>query len=35
MMDGYAKWIQREAGISNPYKGTRMLTCGVDADWAP
>ena len=28
MASGYQKWIQTDSEISNPYMGSRMLTCG-------
>ena len=28
MADGYGKWVQRRAEISNPYMGRRMPACG-------
>jgi len=33
MANGYRKWIQPGANISNPYMGTRMPTCGSATDW--
>ena len=32
MADGYAKWVQPSAQISNPYMGTRMPACGAPSD---
>ena len=33
MAQGYKKWVQPTAELSNPYMGTEMLTCGSEADW--
>jgi hypothetical protein len=35
MTDTYRKWIQTDSEISNPYMGTRMLSCGTQATWQP
>lgn len=34
MAQGYKKWAQPAAKISNPYMGTRMPSCGSASDWA-
>lgn len=34
MATGYKKWVQRDAKLSNPYMGTRMLECGAPAEWS-
>jgi hypothetical protein len=33
MAQGYKKWVQSDPKISNPYMGTRMLTCGSEGSW--
>jgi len=33
MAKGYGHWIQPEAGVSNPYMGTSMPTCGTSEGW--
>lgn len=30
---GYAKWIQVDATLSNPYMGREMLECGSPSEW--
>ncbi len=34
MAQGYKKWVQPTAELSNPYMGTRMPSCGSASDWA-
>ena len=31
MADGYGRWVQPSADISNPYMGTRMPACGSES----
>lgn len=33
MAQGYKKWVQPTAEISNPYMGTRMPSCGSASEW--
>lgn len=33
MAQGYKKWVQPTANLSNPYMGTRMPTCGSASEW--
>lgn len=33
MAQGYKKWAQPSAELSNPYMGTKMPTCGSESDW--
>jgi hypothetical protein len=33
MAQGYKKWVQTSAELSNPYMGTSMLSCGSASDW--
>lgn len=33
MAQGYKKWVQTSAAISNPYMGTRMPECGSESPW--
>jgi len=33
MAQGYKKWVQSNAQISNPYMGTKMLECGTPSKW--
>ncbi|HVS31868.1 MAG TPA: efflux RND transporter periplasmic adaptor subunit [Thermoanaerobaculia bacterium] len=35
MTDGFNKWLQNEEGVSNPYMGTAMQTCGSPTAIAP
>lgn len=35
MAQGYKKWVQASAEISNPYMGTRMPRCGSESRWEP
>ena len=35
MTDGFNKWMQNEEGVSNPYMGTAMQTCGSPTTIAP
>ena len=35
MTEGYGKWVQRSAEISNPYMGSRMPGCGAPAELGP
>lgn len=30
---GYAKWIQIDPKVANPYQGTEMLDCGGPSEW--
>lgn len=33
MAKGYKKWVQVSEGVSNPYMGSAMPRCGVEADF--
>jgi len=33
MAQGYKKWVQVSAEVSNPYMGTRMPECGAGSQW--
>lgn len=33
MVETFAKWLQKEATMANPYMGTAMLQCGFESDW--
>jgi len=33
LAQGYKKWVQASAEISNPYMGTRMPECGSESGW--
>ena len=33
MAKGYKKWVQVSEGVSNPYMGSGMPQCGVEADF--
>ena len=33
MAKGYKKWVQVSEGVSNPYMGSAMPQCGVEADF--
>jgi membrane fusion protein, copper/silver efflux system len=33
MAEGYQKWVQTSATVSNPYMGKKMPTCGTAAGW--
>lgn len=33
MAKGYKKWVQVSKGVSNPYMGSAMPQCGVEADF--
>lgn len=35
MAQGYRKWVQLTSTINNPYMGSKMLECGVAANWTP
>lgn len=35
MAQGYKKWVQPDAELSNPYMGTRMPKCGTESEWEP
>lgn len=35
MAQGYKKWVQASADVSNPYMGTRMPRCGSESRWEP
>ncbi len=35
MAKGFGEWVQRSPDISNPYMGTKMLTCGSSEQWTP
>ena len=35
MAQGYKKWVQPTAKLSNPYMGTRMPTCGSGSSLSP
>lgn len=34
MATGFKKWVQPSDTVSNPYMGTKMLTCGVKSTWS-
>ncbi len=34
MADGYGRWVQPSADISNPYMGTRMPACGTETSFS-
>ena len=33
MAEGYGRWVQPSADISNPYMGTRMPACGTETSF--
>jgi membrane fusion protein, copper/silver efflux system len=33
MAEGYKRWVQTNANVSNPYMGKKMPTCGSAAPW--
>lgn len=33
MTDGYKRWVQTSAEVSNPYMGKKMATCGTAVSW--
>ena len=35
MTEGFNKWMQNEEGVSNPYMGTAMQSCGSPTTFAP
>ena len=34
MAPSYKKWVQTHAKLQNPWYGSKMLECGVKADWS-